>query len=215
MANIDLAGFLDEPIEMSHQFVVELNCLVVVNHKLTLEAIDREENKELDKLGPDLSDEPDVGGSMRSDLQRFHDDLRTAANNMAAVALVTRIQHWIGRFVKKTKKNPGKAEPGESGMVSELRYLNAHIGEDGPVEITLFAELVNVRDSVIHADSKTKWLHRGKERRVAVCYANAYGETEIDGPQLKDAIAKGTQQVEWYDDKLSKAGRGQHAKQSE
>jgi hypothetical protein len=36
MANIDLTDFSDELMEIPHEFVIELNCLVVVNHQLPL-----------------------------------------------------------------------------------------------------------------------------------------------------------------------------------
>jgi hypothetical protein len=194
MTDIDLTG-LDEPLEIPHQFVIELNCLVVVNHQFTLDAIERNENEELERFS---DDDPEVEREIGNQIQSFYDALRRATNNQAAVALVTRMQHWISSFVTKL---PGKPTHDESRLVSELNHLNQTFG-DSPVPINFFSDLVNVRDSVIHGDSKAKWRHGRLSRRVADCYSNDYGDTEISSEQLKIAIAETTRQVLWYDDKV-------------
>ena len=199
MANIDFEGL--EPIEIPHEFVIELNSLIVVNHRLTLEAIDSDEEKELEKLAHDFAeDDPDVVHSLENDYQRFYGDLRRAANNLAAVALVTRLQHWVNRFVRRTT---GKPKTAPSWLVSRLNHLNELLGP-GPVPVDFFAALEDVRDSVIHNDSNAEWEHQGKPRRVANCYANDFGVVIVSDEQLQDAIAKETQQVEWYDIELYK-----------
>ena len=86
----DLDASMYEPVELPHEFVIELNSLVVVNHKLTLEAIDKDEEAELAKVGG--SDDPDTLRSIENGIQTFYEDLRRAANNMAAVVLVIRTQ---------------------------------------------------------------------------------------------------------------------------
>jgi hypothetical protein len=201
MSDIDLAGL--EPIEIPHDFEIDLNGLVVVNHRLTVQGIDREEDEQLEMVGGGKSqDDPGAVRSLQSWLQGQYDDLRRAANNLAAVALATRMQHWISRLAKKT---PGKPIRGDSKLVSELNHLNTYLGE-GPVPVAFFADLVNVRDSVIHGDSKAEWDdHRGIRRRVGDCYRNTYGDTEVSEAQLAEAIAKATQLVKWYDDKIHSA----------
>jgi hypothetical protein len=189
-----------EPFEIPHQFEIELNSLVIVNHRLIVDAIERDENAELEKLSQENS-EP--ARSVEYQLQGFYEDLRRAANNLATVALVTRIQHWITRFAKKV---PGRRKLEGSRLVSELIQLTEYLG-DGPIPVAYFAELVNVRDSVIHGDSKAEWEHRSEQRRVAPMYTNAYLETEISNEQLGVAIAKAIEQVTWYDEKLHNAGR--------
>ena len=39
MADLDTLEFNDEPMEIAHEFEVDLNRLVIVNHKITLEGI--------------------------------------------------------------------------------------------------------------------------------------------------------------------------------
>lgn len=199
MTDIDFDG--SETIEFPHEFVIELNTLVVVNHRLTLEAIDHDEEKELEKLARDFAeDDPDVVHSLENDYQRFYGDLRRAANNLAAVALVTRLQHWVNRLVKRTAGKPKKER---SWLVSGLNHLNGRLGS-GPVPVEFFATLEDVRDSVIHNDSNVEWEYHGEPRRVANCYANDFGVVIVSDEQLQDAIAKVTQQVEWYDGELQK-----------
>lgn len=41
MADLDDLGLDSQFAEEAHEFEVDLNCVVVVNHKLTLESIDR------------------------------------------------------------------------------------------------------------------------------------------------------------------------------
>jgi len=183
-----------EPIEEAHEFEVDLTCLVIANHKLTLEGIEREENEELEKL-PDISPD-DLSRSIENQIQNFYDGLRRAANNFAAVALVTRMQHWIGRFVRKIRANGM-----EPGLVNGLNILNSEFC-DGPVAVEFFEKLVTVRDSVIHNDSKIEWIHRGGLRRVTAPYANSWGETEISDSNLAKATASAIAQVKWYDEKL-------------
>lgn len=222
MTDVDFSG-LEEPIAVSHDFVIELNYLVVLNHRFTLDAIKREEERELKDTFRAGSD-PEYAESMQRDLERFYDDLRKAANSQAIVTVVTRFQHWISRLVKsipgsppkpkRSKKVPGSSTvPMDSRVVCELKHLNAYLGE-GPVPTEFFAELVNVRDSVVHGDSWARWLDgKSKPRRVADCYATASGRTEIDDAQLTEAISKVTEQVEWYDAEIyARQGAGRAAK---
>jgi hypothetical protein len=198
----DLELDLSAPVEIPHQFEIELNSTVVVNHKLIVDAIDRDEDAELEKLS---FEDDEWARSIGSQIQNSYDDFRRAANNQAAVALVTRVQHWIARFAKRVPVAPKSKSKG-SLLVSDLGHLNVFLGE-GPVPVSFFAELVNVRDSVIHGDSKAEWDFEGKRRYVAAEYASVYLETEISNEQLSVAIAKAIEQVTWYDIKLQTAGR--------
>jgi hypothetical protein len=197
---MSVSNCLKPAVALPHEFVIELGHLVVTSHKLTLDAIDRDEKVEIGKLDSDMSQEdPDTLRSIERDIETFYDDMRRATNNLAAVALVTRVQHRVSRLAKKV---PGKPEVAESKLVSELDHLNGYLG-DGPVPVAFFAELEKVRDSIIHADSNAEWDYRGAPRRVANCYKNAYDETNFSEAQLNDAVAKAIEQVTWYDEKLS------------
>ena len=56
MGEPDLSG-LDEPLEIPHEFEIDLHNLVVENLGLTLGAIDRSEEEFLANLPSDLDDE--------------------------------------------------------------------------------------------------------------------------------------------------------------
>jgi hypothetical protein len=58
MPGLDSLGLNDEPIEISHEFEVDLACMIVANHRLTLEAITRQEAQELDDIHKDYSPDP-------------------------------------------------------------------------------------------------------------------------------------------------------------
>jgi len=136
--------------------------------------------------------------------------LQRAANNLAVVGLVTRLQHWIIKFVKlsESKKLPKPKKPKRKkpGLVSNLALLNGQLGK-GPVSVRFFWRLVNVRDSVIHGDSRAEWeFPRNKLRGVAKRYLNSWGYVELDPGQLKEAIANAVQQVKWYHEKLLSLG---------
>jgi hypothetical protein len=195
MVDFDALGLSDEHQNIAHEFEVDLNCLVIVNHKLTLEGIARAEQEDVSKF--DLRDEDQR--SMASYVENFYEDLRYTAHNLAVVGLVTRLQHWIGRYASEL---PTKRKTDRSSLTKELRMLNERLG-DGPVPISFFKELVNVRDSVIHADSRPEWEYPPcKPRRVADCYRNSYGGVKLEEEQLKEAFANSIKQVVWYDENL-------------
>jgi hypothetical protein len=196
----DLDFSNDELIEVAHEFAVDLNCVVVANHRFTLEGITRAEDEEVQQWRDALAlQDSQVALSAISHVQNGYEELRGAANRLALVGLVTRLQHWIARFIKEQGLKSGKVH--ESLLISQLDALNRSLG-DGPVPLSYFEDLVNVRDSIIHADSRAEWKHRGANRRVADHYRNPWGEIEFSEGQLKDAIEQATGQVTWYDEKL-------------
>jgi len=147
--------------------------------------------------------------SITGPVQNFYDDLRIAAGRLAVVGLVTRFQHWITRFVQRRKLGLEKGE--KPRLVKQLNALNEDLGM-GPVSVEVFENLVGVRDSVIHGDSRAEWEHNGRVRKVADEYRNAYGDVEITEEQLKEAIEKAVRQVKWYDEKLYAATQKPAAK---
>ena len=189
--DFDASGF--DEVFIPHEFVIELNHLVTTNHSLVLQAINADEDAELAKH---YSDDPEVQRSIENDLQNFYESLRRAANNLAAVALVTRVQHWMKKLADQIKVEPGR------GLARAFRLLTATVGA-GPIPVDFFDKLVTVRDSVIHGDGHATWEYPpGNTRSVAPEYVNPYSETEISEDQLKDAVAKSVEQVEWFDRKL-------------
>jgi hypothetical protein len=92
-----------------------------------------------------------------------------------------------------------------SMLVLQIQALNKALG-DGPVPIQFFAELKEVRNSVIHADSQAEWEYpQGKLRKVADQYRNAVGETEVSQSQLDDAKDKMIAQIRWYQERVDSA----------
>jgi len=201
MADLDELNFsTDEIVEVAHEFAVDLNCVVVANHRFALEGIARAEDEDIENWQEALAlQDNEVASSVICHVRNGYDELRKAANRLALVGLVTRLQHWVARFVKERNLKLGKAH--ESLLINQLDILNKCLG-DGPVALPYFEDLVSVRDSIIHADSQAEWKHRGASRQVAAHFRNPWGQVEFSEGQLKDAIEQATRQVTWYDEKL-------------
>jgi len=197
MARLDELEFDDLPQEEAHEFEVDLHCVVVLNHRFTLEGIDRSEEEDLAEIRRSFSRDHEAMSSEVSHVGIFYDELRQAANRLALVGLVTRLQHWIGKYVTRCDIKGMKTS---APLIVQLEALNGSLGT-GPVPVAYFEELVNVRDSIIHADSKAEWKYK-RARAVASCHRNTCGEVELNEAQLKEAIARAVQQVKWYDSRL-------------
>lgn len=167
---LDCSGI--EPILFPHEFEEDVTQLVIANHQFALEGINRfEEESDYDMPG-------------------FFEDLRATANDLAVVALIIRLDHWLRRCASLTLKL-------RSGNIMEiLKRLNQRL-DDGPVPMAFFQDLVNVRDCVVHGDSKATWSNR--DQRVAKRYVNDFGSVALNEEQVKEAITKTIQQVQWYD----------------
>jgi hypothetical protein len=140
--------------------------------------------------------------SAMSHVAREYEDLRQAANRLAVVEVVTQFQHWIDSFVKKV--NMGKPSGGHrSKLMNQLAHLENFLGP-GPVTLAEFEALVNVRDSIIHANSEAAWYYK-EERTVAECYRDAWGGISFSEEHLEDAIKNTIQQVSWYDLQICRA----------
>jgi hypothetical protein len=205
MADSNELEWFNERVEVAHEFEVDLNCLVATNHRLTLDAITRAEDEEMGNWQKALAQQDrEVASSVLHRERGVFDDLRKAANHLALVGIVTRLQHWVGRLVDdrgpKTKKK--KRRNRDSILISQLRILNETLG-DGPVQLTDFEKLVDVRDSIIHGDAQTEWTDGRvkRKRKVAEEYCNGC-RVEVSENQVKEAVEKAIRQVEWYDQKL-------------
>jgi hypothetical protein len=123
------------------------------------------------------------------------------------VGLVTKLQHWIGKLVKQVGGNP-------KHLRHDLELLNRELGENGPVPVEFFKDLVSARDSVIHGDSKATWTdgRTGKPRQIAehqsFTGARAHlAELELASVQLSEASENAISQVEWYYEVLAKKNK--------
>ncbi len=198
--------FNDTAVEVAHEFAVDLNSLVVTNHRFSIEGIARAEDEEMANWqGAVAQEDWEVSSSVLQHERGKFDALRQAANHLALVGIVTRLQHWVGRFVERQGRKPKKHTrldgSGESRLISQLRGLNESLG-DGPVPISDFEKLVDVRDSIIHADAQAGWKNdQGRERKIADEYRSAC-HVELSEDQVKNAVEKAIRQVAWYDKKL-------------
>ena len=171
-----------------HPFEEELGWLVSTNHTLVMENISRIEQ---DAVPTD--DEPDL-----SEMHAYSDELRKAANNLAVVGLVTRFRHWVNLFLKELL-HTGFVD---RGLKKSLKALEKRTGQ-GPTPISFFQELEAVRDSIIHADSKTAWMFGNSRKHVAEPYADVIsGEVAFTPAHLQEAIEKSIEQIKWYHDRL-------------
>lgn len=194
----DLPDAPDE--QVAHEFEIDVLCLVTTNHKFTVAGIAKDEQrlkKERETEGHSWDHLQEI---LRSD-ENFYEDLRVAARNQALVALVTRLQHWASKYARRLDKN---REP--KSLKKELEFLNGKL-KDGPVELGYFLELVDVRDSVIHADSKPQWKHDGRDRTVRKRYVPNGWRVEISENDLAYAVRNTTKQVLWYDQQLCTLGK--------
>jgi|SRR5271157_4346879 len=190
----------EEPIEISHEFEVDLNCLVTTNHKLTMEGIERAESDEIAAAEESLNGETDrdMVSSILSGHQNFYDDLRVAARNLTLVGLVTRLQHWASAYARRIDPK----RKGGAPLDNDLNFLNTKLGTP-PVATDFFYKLAEVRNSVIHADSLSQWTFKDNTRSVDPRYAPNGYRVEVSDEDLRDAIEKAITQIKWYDEKLT------------
>lgn len=205
---------LDDLIEIPHEFEVDLNCLVLANLHITMDGISQAEDEDLAAIDENLKGEEwEVKQDASSHASHFYDELRNAALSLAMVALVTRLDHWVGRFTKENKpisakgkskvKDTKPTQKSDARLVNQLRALDESLGP-GPVGIRFFETLVDIRDSVIHHNSATGWKeHGGKERAVDSRYCNPARDcVELTEDLLREAVDNATEQVKWYDERL-------------
>jgi hypothetical protein len=189
---------LNEPQEIAHDFEIDLHMLVGANHEFTITAIDGEEDEELAKIDNDFHAESyETIRSIRGQLQNTYEDFRRAARLLALVGLVTRLDHWISKFVRwRNLTGLKQSKPREPRLVTQLNALDKDLG-NGPVSVDFFEKIVTLRDSVIHGDSQMEW----GGRRVAEEYGSVQG-ADLTEEQLQDAIQKAIAQVKYYDEKI-------------
>ena len=190
-------------ITIPHAFESDLNCVVVANYRFAIEGISRAEAAEIEHLQEDLAQEGyETVSCAVSQTASEYEELRNAATQLALVGVVTRLQHWINRFVKMLPGKPSKIS--DSQLINQLAFLDNSLGCD-PTPQSFFEAIVDVRDSIVHADSQAQWIH-GKKRGVLRCYSNTRGEVELSERQLQEIVDTAIKQVLCYDEKLKTPG---------
>jgi len=175
--------FLEQPQRIPYQIEIELNCLVTTNHRLLLEAITKIEDEELEGI----KDEDEY-----REQQKNFDNLRVVANNLAVVAVVTRLDHWVNVYCEKLKLSL------KDKTIKKMKALNKQLGTTH-VPIDFFDGLVTARDSVIHGDSRGEWEFRGK-RKIPERYGIV--QLAVTEDQVKEAVEKTQKQIIWYADRV-------------
>jgi hypothetical protein len=171
-----------------HPFEQELEWFVVTNHKLLMVNITRSEQNAI--AAADHGDLPEI--------ELFTKELRSSANNLALVGLVTRFHHWISVFVEELTRQSAR----DRKLENSLKLLNKKFGQ-GPVPVDFFMGLVTVRDSIVHSDSKIQWEYRGETRKIPDKYANVESEeVEFTPEHLQEAIEKSLKQITWYHERF-------------
>ena len=187
-----------ELIVIPHAFETELDILVVTNHRLTLEGIERAELEAIAEISETLENDPEEAESTAGWISGyFYNGLRTAANRLALVGLVTLFQSWIERLARSRKIAVKASSRDEPRLLACIQGLNDHIQKAPPAPAEYFRDLADARDSVIHGDSKAQW---GK-RTVAARYQ---GDSELNftADDLREAVTKAIAQVKWYEAEL-------------
>jgi hypothetical protein len=188
-----------EETEAAHEFEVDLHNTVVANYNAMLEGIDREEEGEL----VDVQDGFRLEGretvdSISGYVQNGYEERRRNARLSAVVNLVIRLEQWTFRFTGRLNLKPKRVH--QSQLANHVEALNNFWG-DGPVPVTFFENLAELRHSIVHADSRADWNY-GRNRAVADEFRGTFGDVDLTDEQLKDAIDKATRQVKWYDEKM-------------
>jgi hypothetical protein len=174
-------------------FAIDLQCSVHASHDIVTEELNRQEEASLAELtGSDPSRPWHLG--------LFYGTLRQATSNLAMVALVTRLDHWVARLWKRVNQ---AQDPNEVSLAGRLRDLDGYCGAGCPVPVGFFEELVAVRNSVVHRNSAVEWVHRGRPMRVAERYRSGSGMlVTVTGAHLKEASDKSIAAVRWYDERM-------------
>ena len=180
-----------EAQEIPHEFEIDVRRVVLINHELVLQGIDRAETEEVEKF--DLTNEDQ--GAVVSWIESKHDEFRQAANNLALVGLITRFHHWLTHLANRIRDD--KDESFDRSIAQELGFLNSKF-KGTPIKPSVFKGLVDVRDSIIHADSKASWKHDGRHRQIDPKFTHL-DEVRFTEADLHEAFRNALLAVTWYE----------------
>jgi hypothetical protein len=180
-----------EEYEVPHEFEIDVRRVVLINHELVLQGVDRAEDEELAKFDMSKEDERSVAAW----IGHQHDEFRKAANNLALVGLVTRFHHWLTFLANRIRDDKDKSF--DRSIAQELGFLNSKF-KGAPVKQSVFKVLVDVRDSIIHADSKASWKYQGRSRQIDPKF-NHLGEVRFTEADLHEAFQNTLSAVGWYE----------------
>jgi len=196
-----------------HQFETDVRKVVLINHELTLEGIDKAAAIVVNRLG--LTDESQR--SVATYIKGQYDEYRRAATNLALVGLVSRFHHWLTGLANRIR---GTAkETFDKSISKEIGFLNSCLPRS-PYTYSNFKKWVDVRDSIIHADAKASWMYSGQPRNIESRFkrSDSIGIDIVKGDELnfteddlKEAFGGMFEAVRWYEHQVEeweKANRG-------
>jgi len=183
--------------EERHPFDIDVHALVLTNLKLALDGIDRLEQEEITSYVRETDNDEATQQSFISWIQGQHENLRTAAIHLALVGLVTRFHHWLVTLANSLRDDTDKTF--DKSVQQEMHFLNNNF-KSSPHQPRDFAKWIDVRDSVIHADSQAAWQHEGKLRGVESQFTHI-GELHFTATDLQDAFQKMLWAIAWYEGK--------------
>lgn len=189
--------------ESPHNFEIDVRRVVLINHEIVLEGITRAEKEEVEKF--DTTD--DGQRDLVAWIERQHDEFRRAANNLALVGLITRLHHWLCYLANLLRPK----RTFDNSLAKEFRFLSQRFA-NSPVELSFFERLVDVRDSIIHADSKASWTFRGDARHVDPKYVEG-DEVNFTEEHLKEAFDKALSVVEYFEHHAEESHLKKHGPQ--
>ena len=183
-----------EDYDERHQFEMDVEALVFTSLTLTLEGIDRVEKQEIDGYVRHTDNDAKSQKLFISLRRAEYKKLRTAAVHLAMVGLVTRFHHWLVTIANSVRKEEDRTF--DNNVKYEMEFLNRYFkcSTHKPGD---FKKWVDVRDSIIHADSRAVWKQGKKTRHVQKRFRE---KTELcfKESDLREAFKQMLDAVGWH-----------------
>jgi hypothetical protein len=182
----------DGPPDEPHEFETDVRKVVLTNLDLVLDGIVCAHVAEVKKFRP-----PDNGLDQQPYIDWIgsrYDGLRKAAINLALVGLVTRFHHWLTYLANIIRD--AKDQTFDDSVAKEISFLNSRF-KNSSYKCSDFKKWTDVRDSIIHADSKASWTFKKKPRSVAPQFAQL-SELNFTQADLDAAFQHMLAAIGWY-----------------
>jgi len=184
-------------IAVLSEFEVDISTFVRCNHQLTITELHRLREIEIEAIS-ELDYE--TLSSAQGRVWRQYEELESAANQLALVALLTRLDVWLNKLIADhpVEKSPTIDEKYTSSIAKKMARLAAPMVEATPIPIEYFADLATVRDSVIHHDARSTFDYHGPHT-VAERYRSAYENVLFTAEDLTEATKKAIEQYHAFE----------------
>jgi hypothetical protein len=179
----------DDPPEEPNEFVTDVRNVVLTNLELVLASIAKAHKAEVAAFEPPdngIDQQPYFGW-----LGSKYDGLRRAAINLALVGVVTRFHHWLIYLANRIRET--EDETFDKNVCQELEFLKSRFKKT-KVKPSEFTKWMDVRDSIIHADSKATWRHGRGTRKLLPRFVRK-GNLSFSESDLKEAFGSMLQAI--------------------